>query len=113
MSTYMRSLGNTAVLGRQQEARLASILQKGLALEAMAARLAGGSSSSSGPGPDCTRSDDWGSSEASAATSAAAVARVDLAELAAAAGLRSAADAAQVLLNRREAKDLMMQYNVR
>ncbi|KAL4426007.1 hypothetical protein ABPG75_010023 [Micractinium tetrahymenae] len=87
MSSYFRSLGNTPVLGRAQEARLAGILQKGRQLEALASRLAGGQPGGA-PG-------------------------VDLGALAAAAGLRGAADAAQVLMNRREAKDLLMQYNVR
>lgn len=69
ISVYLRALGNTAVLGRAQEARLAVIMHKGRALEALAARLAG---------------------------SEAAAASLDLERLAAAAGLRSSADAAQV-----------------
>ncbi|KAL4425143.1 hypothetical protein ABPG77_008248 [Micractinium sp. CCAP 211/92] len=85
MSSYFRALGNTPVLGREKEARLAGILQKGRELELLATKLAGG-------GPRTS---------------------VDLGALAAAAGLSSAADAAQVLMNRREAKDLLMQHNVR
>ncbi len=85
MSSYFRALGNTPVLGREKEARLAGILQKGRELELLATELAGG-------GPRTS---------------------VDLGALAAAAGLSSAADAAQVLMNRREAKDLLMQHNVR
>lgn len=87
MSSYLRALGNTPVLGRAQEARLAGILQKGRQLEALAASLA--------------------------ADRPAGAAGADLGALAAAAGLSSAADAAQVLMNRREAKDLLMQHNVR
>ena len=87
MSTYMRNLGNTAVLSRQQEAALAGILQRGIQLQALAERLA--------------------------AERGCDVAAVDAAALAAAAGLPSAADVAQRLANQREAKDLLMQYNVR
>lgn len=97
MSSYLRSLGNTLVLGRQQEAALASILQKGRQLEVVAARLAGVEESATSDGE----------------TLAAAVGGADLDRLAAAAGMRSAAEATQVLLNQREAKDLLMQYNVR
>lgn len=85
ITSYFRALGNTPVLGRAKEARLAGILQRGRQLEALAAQLGGG----------------------------APAGGADLAALAAAAGLRSAADAAQVLMNRREAKDLLMQHNVR
>ncbi|KAI3427430.1 hypothetical protein D9Q98_010345 [Chlorella vulgaris] len=87
MSSFMRSLGNTAVLSRQQEARLASILQKGLALGRVAERLA--------------------------AAQGCPAADVSHEALAAAAGLPSPVDAAQQLCNQREAKDLLMQYNVR
>jgi DNA-directed RNA polymerase sigma subunit (sigma70/sigma32) len=87
MSSFMRSLGNTAVLSRQQEACLASILQKGLALGRVAERLA--------------------------AAQGCPVADVSHEALAAAAGLPSPVDAAQQLCNQREAKDLLMQYNVR
>jgi hypothetical protein len=83
----MAALGNTGVLTRVQEARLSVILQKGLALERLG--------------------------EAVAAARGCPPAAVAPADLAAAGGAESAADAAQRLANQREAKDLLMQHNVR
>ena len=73
------------VLGKEQEARLAAILQKGRQLELLAARLA----KQRGGALLCD------------------------AELAAVAGVPTGAEVAQRRANQMEAKDLLMQYNVR
>ncbi|PRW05909.1 RNA polymerase sigma factor [Chlorella sorokiniana] len=105
MGHYMRSLGNTGVLGRAQEARLAAILQKGRALEELAARLAAQSTGSSSSSSSASSA----SAEAGSRTEQLAVSDE---QLAAAAGL-SVAEVVQRRTNQREAKDLLMQHNTR
>lgn len=90
----MRSLGHTAVLGRGQEARLAAILQRGVALERLAVQLA------------------ERDAEEGVETDAGSASGVSDARLAAAAGL-SEAEVRQRRCNKAQAKDLLMQYNIR
>lgn len=114
MGSYMRSLGNTAVLGRAQEARLAAIMQKGRQLELAAAQLAAARGITAGADASAAAAAVpfvCGGEDSSDAAAAAAAAVGD-AELAAAVGL-SPGEVAQRRVNQKEAKDLLMQYNVR
>ena len=95
------------------QARLAVILQKGRALEELAARLA------TQAGGESTTSSSSASSSSACASAAAAKAGsrpaqppVSDEQLAAAAGL-SVAEVVQRRTNQREAKDLLMQHNTR
>lgn len=97
------------------QARLAVILQKGRALEELAARLA---TQAGGEGTTSSSSASSSSSGASAAAakgkagSRPALPPVSDEQLAAAAGL-SVAEVVQRRTNQREAKDLLMQHNTR
>jgi hypothetical protein len=85
MTSFMKGTSNTPVLGKGAEARLAAILQRGRQLDFLAASL-------KKAGKGRTISD---------------------AELAAEAGLVGPADVARRRKNAAEARDLLLQYNVR
>ena len=119
IAAYLTALGNTPVLGRAQEARLAAIMQKGRQVEAVAARLAAAKAKAGGAGGGAAaaaagalRPNSAEARREAAAAAAAAAARVSDAEVAAACGL-PAGEVAARRVNQREAKDLLMQYNVR
>lgn len=98
------------------QARLAAILQKGRALEELAARLAGQPAEQDGGSAAANSSSS--SSSAAASSSRKGKGRpasrppVSDEALAAAAGL-SVAEVVQRRTNQREAKDLLMQHNTR
>lgn len=100
------------------QARLAAILQKGRALEELAARLAGQPADQDGSSAATAAASSSSSSSAAASSSRkgkgwpAARPPVSDEALAAAAGL-SVAEVVQRRTNQREAKDLLMQHNTR